>query len=201
MKIRLYIFVSFLIGLVNAQNDSINTFILGCTVSEINFIDYSIVKDNTLDKLGYYQGFNFNLFLRSQNNFQFELGVLGGNSYPLFKNLNYYFGVSYPIFTKNKKNYFEINPKIMYSRSSIPDISGKTVFQSFSFLLGLSYFRKVKRFELGIGYYFWGKDDFIDYRYANNHTNKQGLNVVSLYEKQSNNIGIIMITSRFLIKK
>ncbi len=173
---------------------------LGCSVSLINFIDYSSLKESPFEKTAYYQGFDVNVFFRSPiNHTQLELGVLGGDTYPLFDNLNYYFSGVFFLNTKNKKYSFDINPKLMYAYSTKPDGFNRSIIhKNFSFQLGLNAFKKTYRFEFGIGYYVW----YSDYKVIIKSTNYDPLNGGPLYQKKGYvPIGILKLTTRFIFGK
>ncbi len=201
MRLKYSISLTLLSAILFSQKDTSkfnNEF--GCSASLINFIDYRFLKGNVFEKNAYYQGFDINAFFRSPiNHTQLELGVLGGDSYPVIDNLNYYFSGVFFLNSKNKKYIFDINPKLMYAYSDQSNGFGSSIIHTnISFQLGLNTFRKTKHFEFGIGYYIW----FSNYKVIAKYSSYHPLNGSILYQKKGFvPIGVFKISTRFLFGK
>jgi hypothetical protein len=188
-----------------SQRDSVKTTQkLGCSVSLINFMDYGFLKADVSNKYGYYQGFDMSLIIRSRiRPFQMEIGVLGGNAYPIIHNLNFYLGGSCLLFSKNKKFILDINPKLMIAYDSKPYTDGVLiVHKNISLQLGINIFRKIKNLEIGLGYYYWASDESILLKEGDHPPNNPYIKFGDLYHKTGYvPIGIVKITARYLFGK
>lgn len=198
-----FIIIAFVIsGNLFSQKDSLNNRrIYGYSIGLINFIDYGIIKENIKNKTAYYQGFDINLFIRSKkNNFQFDFGVMGGDKYPIIKNLNYYLGGSYLLHPKNKKYTLDINPKIMYSYSKeYYDISRSIIRKELSLLVGVNAYRNFKKIEIGVGYYLWASEYKIIIRQSKIF---EATDVIEKYHKIGFiPVGVIKLTAKFIFRK
>src|SRR6218665_1740254 len=117
MKQLFLLFVLALSSNLAAQPDSLSRkFTYGCSAGLVNFVDYALAKENLSDKMAYYQGLDLGVFIRNRKgNFQLDMGVMGGDKYPLAWNLNYYLGAAYLFYSGKRKYVFEIHPRVMYA--------------------------------------------------------------------------------------
>lgn len=168
----------------------------GCSAGLVNFLDYDLAKDRTLNKNTCYQGFDISLFLRNRkNNVQFALGMMGGDKYPVIRNLNYYLGVAYLLHPGNRKYILEVSPRIMYAYSKdFLKYSYYTVRKELSFQLGANAYRKINRLEIGLGYYTWVNDEqVILFR-------KEPFFKAELFHRNGFvRIGIVTLSARFIL--
>jgi hypothetical protein len=174
LKSALTILFSITFTCLISQNDSILPKPkFGTSVSICNFIDYSIIKTEPFNKNAYYQGFDIGLFVRDHwDKFQFQIGVSGGNAYPLFDNLNYYMDLHYLVWSKTKKYMLDIDEKILFSYSSKPNgYNSSIVRRAFYSQTGINFFMCFNKFEYGIGYCYWIGDYKLYYKGALSNTN------------------------------
>lgn len=154
-----------------------------------------------IEENAYYQGFDMNVFVRfPKKRAQLELGVLGGDTYPVIDNLNYYLGGRFFISSKNKKYIFDANPKLMFAYSIKPySASMDIVRKNFSFQFGLNVYRRINKFEVGIGYYIW-HSDYKALIKAKEYLSPNSFTL--LYQKTGFvPIGIFKISTRFILGK
>lgn len=186
-------------AVIFAGTDSTRTRIQwGFSAGPVNFVDYAIIRQDFTNKAAWYQGFDASVIMRlPKKKFQLEIGVLGGNNSPI-SNLNYYIGSSHVLSSPAKKNVLEVSPRVMYSYYSEAVGSSKLRRRELSLQVGLSYFRRFNRFELGAGYYAWISQTKITLRSADSYPDSGRESL--LYARTGIvPTGVVKVTCRILI--
>lgn len=146
MKITLFFFFVAFTFCSYSQKDSLKKEELSFSTNPVFFADYHGAN--------FYPGMDVNLYYR-QNHILTEFGVLGGNSYPIIPNLNYYLGTGL-VFSCKKSWEVLLKTRFMFSYYSYSEYNrGKYIRYEESLLLGAGVLKKINRFKVGIEYYSW----------------------------------------------
>lgn len=193
MRATCYICLLALCGGLRAQRDSLAPRLaFGCSAGLITFADYSIAKEQLFDKTAYYQGFDLSLFMRTKSrHFQFDLGIMAGDKYPLRSGLNYYLGAAYLFYSPGRRYVFDLHPRFMLAYSDEHRVIRKEI----SVQLGAGAARKWDRAEIGLRYYAWASDAQVLYKL------QQQPAVEKFRRTGFVPIGVLMLSARFFLKK